>query len=462
MHESSNSTDTIAIAASAKLAFLPLFSAILPAEVHAEVLRFEAPRNAGKPKLTHYQFTQALVYHQMTNTGTLSDSVLALHNIAISDAALSGRKATLGWEVFQELLHRSLTPICHPQLHPSGFYKGLRLLAVDGSSFNLQNTPAMLEAFQKAKSPVNDGSNVAFARLGCSTLVELGSRQPLGIALGMEGQGELSLLPQLLDRIPDNSLSLGDRLYGTIYTAYSMRRKSETQGRHILLRVRQNIQVTLVENLADGSRLVDVEVTHPDTGEALGTMRMREIYADVDVNGSGKTSIRLWTSLLDPVQYPALELVELYAQRWGHEVFYKEFKEELHGNDRLLLAQTPVAAAQEILAMTLAAALLARQRMAVADQAGVPVTRISFAKVLDRTNDMCLLLEVGRDILTPLQMDQMLERLMNLLIKTAVIPKRKPRKCQRAKRQIVSSWTKMISPTSEALIVSYSITTPNP
>ena len=39
--------------------------------------------------------------------------------------------------------------------------------------------------------------------------------------------------------------------------------------------------------------------------------------------------MRLWASLLDPKTAPAQELIELYARRWEHELYYRELKRQL-------------------------------------------------------------------------------------------------------------------------------------
>ena len=67
--------------------------------------------------------------------------------------------------------------------------------------------------------------------------------------------------------------------------------------------------------------------------------------------------------------------------RWEEELFFRELKSHLHKRNNLLDAQTPETAAQEVIALLLAASILATQREAVAEEAGVTVRRISFAKV---------------------------------------------------------------------------------
>ncbi len=191
-------------------------------------------------------------------------------------------------------------------------------------------------------------------------------------------------------------------------------------------------------------------------------MRLREIHAEVRVDdGGGKAlEIRLWTNLLDHEEHPAMTLVELYATRWEHELFYRELKSHLHGGGNLLKAHTPESAAQEALAMMMAASLIARQRAAVADKAGVAMRRISFAKVLDATVAVCRVFEIGRDLIGEQAREEWLRRVLEELAVTTRIPERKPRSCTRGLRQPTKNWEKIKKPTSKLLVKTITLTNP--
>jgi IS4 transposase len=168
----------------------------------------------------------------------------------------------------------------------------------------------------------------------------------------------------------------------------------------VLFRVKSNLLTKRIKKLADGSWLVDVEVRDPKTREFLGTLRLREIQASITYQGGKEPlAMRLWTTLLDATAHPAAELVELYAERWEEELFFRELKSHLHRRSKLLDAQTPETAAQEALAMLLAASLVAMQREEVARRAGVEVLRISFAKIYQKSSALCELIAVGGDLI---------------------------------------------------------------
>ena len=439
-------------------AFIVLFNSLVPPSVLDEILLSEAPRNSGKPKITYQQLSVGLVRQALYAKGTLSMHIEELYGIRVSDAALSGRKDSIGWEYAAMLLEQVLKPIAIPGLHPDAFYKGFRLVAADLTKFDLQNTPAILDQVTKANSPKGDGSKVAFGQMNCEVLVELGMFNPLSVALSWDGRGELTLARDILDALPETSLLLGDRLYGSPWFLYQAQQKFAAMSSHYLVRVKEDLKINYLETLPDGSRLGKVEVVDPETKRKVGVIKVREIRARVHIEGDAAASdIRLWTSLLDHECYPALELAALYARRWSQELFYREVKHDLHGQDSLLKAQSIHGAALEVLSLMLAAALTAMQRAAVAGQANVSPRKVSFSVVLEETRMLLSLFDLTTGFLTKAQQAEVVDRYWKKLGWKALIKPRKSRRCQRGKRKTISSWRKISEPTSEPLVVSYEI-----
>jgi hypothetical protein len=91
------------------------------------------------------------------------------------------------------------------------------------------------------------------------------------------------------------------------------------------------------------------------------------------------------------------ELLGLYAKRWEHELFFRELKRQLR-KSALLQSHTVTTAAQEIGALMLTAAILAKERDCAAD-GQVPVLRVSFPKLLELLRPLWLILTLGDDIL---------------------------------------------------------------
>jgi hypothetical protein len=456
---------TTALSASALLVFGDFLRAahnLFPPESCEKVFTARRPRGAGVPKLTLYQWVMALVYHALAGSGTFAAHVRALTGMKISDSALSQRKQSVGWELFAELLPEVLRPLADAARHPSAFYEGLRLCALDGIRFNLRNTAALNAAGRKVRCS-KGGAEPAFAQLLCVVLAELGTHQPLAAAPGWQGEGEITLARRLLGHLPERCLLVADRLYCSPWLLWELGPALQEKNSHSLLRVKANIHVRCRRPLADGSRLIAAPVKDPATGRMEGHVLLREITAQITVAGSKKPlEIRLWTTLLDPRSHPAQELVKLYAGRWEEELFFRELKSHVQGTRGLLHSQRPESAAQDVLALLLAAALLASQRAAVAEAAGVPVLRISLAQVQRATILLSETLEAGEGLLTKTQQAQLTLRMLERLQQTALIRPRAPRRCQRALRQPIRDWPKMRHPTSLPLVRTIKIQRPNP
>jgi hypothetical protein len=78
----------------------------------------------------------------------------------------------------------------------------------------------------------------------------------------------------------------------------------------------------VLRRLRDGRRLIRVPVRDPKhPSRVVAWLEIREIRLRVGRRGHRAQVLRLWTSLLDPRTAPALELAQLYARRWEHELY---------------------------------------------------------------------------------------------------------------------------------------------
>jgi hypothetical protein len=137
---------------------------------------------------------------------------------------------------------------------------------------------------------------------------------------------------------------------------------------------------------------------------------VREIRVQVQRPGHRAAALRLWTSLRDPKSAPAEELIDLYARRWEHELYCRELKRQWRKRE-VLQSHTLETGAQEIAAVVLASALLARERARAAAGA-VPVLRVSFIKTLELMRPLWLTLAIGGEVLSARQKQQLTEKFL--------------------------------------------------
>lgn len=425
-------------------AFVGVFDAMIQPAVLQALCAAHAPVPRTTPRLMTSQVVTGLIYHQLQASGTLAQNAFGLHQIGMSDSAFSQRRQGLPQELFDEIAAAALGPLADPLKHPDAFYKGLRLVGLDGTQCSVSNTPRLLAALPKAASR---RLKAAFAKLQIVTLIELGLHNPLAAAVAGAGTGETTLAKRIWKHVPDKSLLIIDRGFGTTLTLDAALQAWEGKQVEYLARIRKDIKTEVLERLPDGSLLVEAVNYHRNAqGKRIkaGKMRMREIRYEVVGRDGKRSTVRLWTSLLDTDAYPALELAQNYAKRWEHEVAYRELKLDVRSTP-LLASHTPETAQQEAIAVVLAMAVVTRVRVAAGEALGVPTLRVSFLKVLHLTQQLWETFAWSGGVRSPQLAAQLCQQYFEALRRRALLPARRARSCPRAVRQPVSSWPRKTS-----------------
>lgn len=384
------------------------------------------------PRLPAADIVAALAWHVLQPTATFAHNLARLTGLELSDSALSERRQALGTSPWREALAAMLRPVADPQLHPRAFYKGLCLKGVDGTTFNVANTPAM--KCRAVKTKARRGS-AAFHRVACVALVELGTHTPVSVRVAENGESESTLAGQVTLDLRETDLLIGDRYYGN--GKWAARLRTRPQPPRFLLRVQERLKAKCVKRLPDGSSIVTVR--DPDTGEDL---RLREIRGGVRRPGQRWVKVRFWTNLLDHQQYPAHELLQLYGMRWEQEIAFRELKHYLQ-DDNLLLSHTPVTAVQEICALFMAQAVVARIRSRTAANHEIPVLQVSFAKTLHACRNFGWLMSVAGHILSPTQL-RLVARALEDELAAQLSKTRRHRSCPRMVRQPINKWHRLL------------------
>lgn len=428
--------------------FKSAYNQLLPKAVARRIFAPKLRAKGRPPTLGVGELVMALVFHCLQGCGTLAGNTRILLRKSMADSSISERRQSLPWAVFEAVMNAVLAPRANAKKHPHAFYKGFRLVAIDGSQFSVGNTPAILASLSKAASR---RMKAAFAKVGVAMLVELGVHNPLAAAIAREGESELCLARRLLASLPERSLLIADRLYGVGAFLVDLVGQFGGKSCDFLVRVRGNLKPRLLKRCGDGSALVEVKVS--------GTKQrftVREVRGRVRRPRGKWVDVRFWTSLLDARAYPARELLALYARRWEQEIMYKEIKVDMRGGD-LLNSHTVETAAQEIAALVIAHAILAQQRLKAAGAVGEDVLRISFGKTLTLVRSLWLVLAATRGVLDPEQTRSMTNRVLRMIAEMA-LPKRRKRSCPRAVRKPIGSWPRLTKNTYSTGATEYKLT----
>lgn len=402
------------------------------------------PRRRGrKPRVPLDHILQALTFHVAEGAGTLAEHFFELFQEPLADSSWADRRRRLPWEVFAELMRRALRPIATRRRQSEAFWRGWRLVALDGTQYSVMNTPQVSATTTKAASR---RGRAAFAKLGVAVLLELGVHNPLAAAIARHGESELALARRLFAQLPKGALLLADRLYGVPAVIVEVWAACRRVGSHFLFRVPRHIKARVIAKLPDGSRRVRLNVREQRRGWPIrGSLEIREIRVQVGRKGFRQQELRLCTSLLDPQTAPAGELAKLYATRWEHELYFRNAKRVLRQTE-VLQSHTVETGAQEIAAIILVTALLARERARAAN-GQVPVLRIKFGVVLAIVRSMWFCLGPIEDLLTEQQKVQVVRRGQALMRRSLTGPRRS-RTNPRAVRQPVTGWPRLIQTNS--------------
>ena len=396
-------------------------------------------RRGRKPRVSLDQILQGLTFHVAQGAGTLAEHFWELFEEPLSDSSWGDRRRRLPWDVFADLMRRALRPIATRRRAAEAFWRGWRVLALDGTQYSVMNTPHVRATTTKA---VSRRGRAAFAKLCVATLLEVGVHNPLAAAIGRHGESELALARRLLAQLPKLALLLADRLYGVPGVMVDVWAQCQRVGSHFLFRVPRHIKARVVAKLPDGSRRVRLNVREKGRPWRVHhTIELREIRVQVGRKGFRAHELRLCTSLLDPRTAPARELAPLYATRWEHELYFRNAKRILR-QTAVLQSHTAETGAQEIAAIILVTAMLARERVRAAN-GQVPVLRIKFGVVLAIVRSMWFYLGPLEDLLTARQKEQVVQRGQALMRRSLTGPRRS-RTNPRAVRQPVTKWPRLM------------------
>src|SRR5262245_18740546 len=305
----------------------------------------------------------------------------SLHNLALTPArsSLCEARQRLGIPPLRRLFYRLVRPLAGPEL-PGCFYRGLRLMAIDGVAYTVPDSPANARAFGRATS--GDRGAAAFPQVRKVGRVEVGTHAELAFVLrGINAAGgEPGCVPALLKHLRCGMLLLLDAgLYG-----YRLWQRAIGTGAEVLVRLSGTLKLPVWRGLPDGSYLSKVypDGRARDRDEAGVWVRViRYTHNDPGRVNCGREH-RLLTGLLDPRQHPALGLILLYHERWEIELTYDEQKTHqaprVAGKEAQLRSETPAGVVQEMYALSLGHYLTRAFMAEAAHEQGLDPDRLSF------------------------------------------------------------------------------------
>lgn len=283
----------------------------------------------------------------------------------------------------------------------SGLWRGHRIFLLDASSCSMPDTPSLQKRFGQPGGQ-KQGCGFPVARL--LMLVDAHSGLILDVIISPLRTHDLAHVAELHSQLQPGDVAVGDRAF----CSYAHVALLQQRGVQVVFRLHQHLKAdfrrrnqrspapkskrpsTFVFALSYGPRDQLLAWRKPKRPSRTMTTKqhaalpelltVRLLQYDIGQPGFRTRKVTLLTTLLDPRQYPAHEIAQLYRRRWQIEVNFRHLKQTL-GLD-ILHGQKPDTAEKEILMFTIIYNLVRAVMLAEADRRKVEPDRVSFIDAL--------------------------------------------------------------------------------
>jgi hypothetical protein len=287
------------------------------------------------------------------------------------------------WKLRQQL---GITPVrqlfrrcCRPQATKAttgAFRWGRRVVAIDGTCEDVAETPTNANYFGR----ITDGpSKSPFPQMRCVYLQECGTHAIFDAVAAPCRVAEARLAPVLLRSIEADMLVLLDR---GVFAGPLIEALRDKQA-HVIVGLESHVLTKPVTRLCDGSYLASLS---PQSSRGLRQPLVLRVITyrinapDLPCHGEVR---RLATTLLDPKQAPAKEIILLYHERWEIELTIDEHKTHLRQAHQPLRSRCPRTVLQEFYGMLLLHYGLRFLMHHAAAQMDLDPDRLSFCQAIE-------------------------------------------------------------------------------
>lgn len=289
-------------------------------------------------------------------------------------SSLCMARQRLGSEPLVELHKLVVKPMANAQT-PGAFYRGMRKVGIDGTVMDVPDCEAH-QHFGRSSGSRGQGP---FPQVRKVSLVELGTHIELAFVYGGWKDSEKKLVKELWEFIPEDALLIEDRGFFSFESWKKLHEKHK-----MLVRIQKSMVFKPIKIFKDGSFLAKIYRSNWYRANDVGGIIVRIIeYTLDDPQRTGHGEVhRLMTNLLDADEFPAMELILEYHERWEQELVFDEHKThqdpcraEKTTNFR---SETTDGLRQEMFAWSIAHFIIRAMMLEAAQTAQIDVDRLSF------------------------------------------------------------------------------------
>jgi hypothetical protein len=255
--------------------------------------------------------------------------------------------------------------------------EGYKVYIIDGSTIRIAHTAANLGEYPQYHNQYGK-AHYPIVRIGVATDAHTGVvvRPSYGAYNGKNATSELRLTEEILERLPQGSVVIGDRYFGCPWFAASVL----AHGHEIICRVKDSAAKRIIGNVTSAHGEVETEwktvisripgkVNHPP-------VKGRIIWHTMHRRGFRPLRLILFTTL----SLPRKKIIELYGLRWNVETDLRSIKTTLQME--MLQCKTPNMIAKEIILGVCAYNLIRHFMLGIARSLRASPRELSFSRTL--------------------------------------------------------------------------------
>ena len=334
-----------------------------------------------------------------------------LGDVRCTGEAYLQARARLPLTVLQRLL-RGVIDRVQDTISDEGRWHGHRTFLLDGSNASMPDTPELQKEFGQ---PGNQKPGCGFPVVNLLALFHAATGLLIHTVTSPLRSHDMSRVAQVHPELAAGDVVVGDRgvssfahlaslairqLYGLFRVHQrqivsfrphrkTAKSKSRKRGKKQTCKSRKRRQTGLptsrwLKRLGQHDQLVEygkptkrpVWLTVEECDALPATLVVRELRYAIRERGCRTKVITLATTLLDPILYPAKDVMELYGQRWQIETNFRHLKQTLKMD--VLRCKTVVGVQKELTMYALVYNLVRLVMLEAAHRQNVAIDRISF------------------------------------------------------------------------------------
>lgn len=263
--------------------------------------------------------------------------------VATESAPITQARQRLGSTPIERLYEDVVVPIAK-KITRGAWYRAWRVVTLDGFILDVAESDENVRAFGR---PGSSRGKSAYPQVRVVGYLENGTHVLFGAEMDRCDVGETTIARRILGKLRKNMLCLADRNF----LCYPLWQQAVATGAKLVWRAKLQLVIPKIRKLSDGSYLAKIYPSPKHRRADRDGIQVRLV--DYRIDGF-QESYRLLTHILDPNKAPALELAQLYSERWTIETAFDELKTHLRGSNVVLRSKLPELVRQDVFGFLLA------------------------------------------------------------------------------------------------------------